>query len=449
MDETARTHTATETLMAALPRLVSACLRVVDGPGRGAVHAVGASPVVVGTSEEGHVVLADRRVSRRHCEISAGKRGFLVRDLGSRNGTWFEGSRVGEAAVPPGALIRVGRTHLWLGERERNAGIEPAERESFGALVGGSLLMRQVYTLLERFAALDTTVLLLGETGTGKELAARAIHQASPRARGPFEVFDCGAAHPALVRCALFGYLPGSFTDAGPGGPGVFERAAGGTVFLDEIGELPLEVQPALLRACEQRTVQRIGGDRPLAVDTRIVAATNRDLAEEVAAGRFREDLYYRLQVLSVTLPPLRRRREDISRLCRALLAGIGVPDPGPIAGRPLAILEQHEWPGNVRELRNVLERALATAGMGRVASGASGSAQFARLAFHLAPLAPGQAPADASFAELKRRAVEEFERRYLAELLAAHAGNVRQASRASGIERTQLRRLLRRHGLR
>jgi transcriptional regulator with PAS, ATPase and Fis domain len=437
-------HTPSATEPPPMPGLASGVVRVVDGPDRGLTKDVGGTPLVVGRAADCDLVLADRRVSQRHVAITLAPRGFLVRDLDSHHGTWFEGSRVREVVVPPGALLRVGTVHLLLGAPPEALRIRPSERTSFGELVGSSLAMRRVFTLLERAAQCDVTVLLEGETGTGKEVAARALHAESARAARPFVSFDGGGAHPGLLRAALFGYAEGSSTGAATGGrAGLFEAAAGGTVFLGEIGEIPLALQPALRRVCDERTIQRVGSTTPVPVDVRLVAATNRDLAAEVAAGHFREDLYYRVHVLPIALPPLRARVGDVPLLCEQLFRQVGAAVRGPLEGPGLAALMQHDWGGNGRELRQVLRRALANAGP---------QPTFTSLAFALEPAAgrpPGAGARSPSFQEDRTQAVAQFEHDFLTELLAATDGNVRRASRASGIERTQLGRLVRKHGLR
>ena len=398
-----------------------------------------AGAIVIGTAEGCALRLADDRISRRHCEVRLGPHGFLVRDLGSRNGTLFEGSRIGELAVPPGAILTLGRTHLVLAGAGDAAQLAPSARERFGGLFGTSVAMRRTFALLERAAACEATVLLGGETGSGKELAARAIHAEGRRARGPFQVLDCGAVPEGLLGSELFGHKKGAFTGASADRPGVFARAHGGTVFLDEIAELPLAHQAALLRVCDRGEISPVGGAGSERVDVRIVAATHRDLASRVLERCFREDLYYRLQVLPIVLPPLRGRPGDLPLLVAHLLGELGVRDPGPIEGAGLAALSGHAWPGNVRELRNVLEQAVALAGP---------RAQFAELRFSLqAPPAAGD-DRQAPFQARKEAAIARFERDFLVELMRTHEGNIKRASRASGIERTQLKRMLRKHEL-
>ncbi|MBL8952973.1 MAG: sigma 54-dependent Fis family transcriptional regulator [Myxococcaceae bacterium] len=441
MSQHSRTQASRST--PALPRIEAGVVRVLDGGDRGAQRELKPkAPVVVGSDAGCDLVLRDPKVSRRHCELTLGRYGFVARDLESRNGTHFEGSRVGEVALPAGAILKVGDTHLALETRDQAVTLEPSAREAFGGLVGRSVAMRRAFTLLERAAASDAIVLLTGETGAGKELAARGVHAASARANGPFEVFDCGAVSPGLLHDALFGHARGAFTGASAEKPGAFVRAAGGTLFLDEVAEVPLPLQGVLLRALEEREVLPLGAAAPVAVDVRIVAATRRDLAEEVVAGRFREDLYYRLNVLTVTLPPLRARKGDLTLLVPALLRELGLQEPGVVDGPNLARLESHRFAGNVRELRNVLERALVR-----------GARTFSELELTLdsAPTAASAAPVDetASFSEQRQAALDEFERAYVVKLLAEHQGNIKAASRASGVERTQLKRLMRKHGLR
>jgi transcriptional regulator with GAF, ATPase, and Fis domain len=308
--------------------------------------------------------------------------------------------------------------------------------------------MRELFARLERIAASDATVLVTGETGTGKELVAEAIHERSPRAAGPFVVLDCGAIPPNLVESELFGHERGAFTGALGAHAGAFERAHGGTVFLDELGELPLELQPKLLRVLERREIRRLGGSKPIEVDLRVVAATNRDLAVEVNRGRFREDLYYRLAVVQVVVPPLRERREDIPLLVEHFLAALPGGERTRLAPETIDLLRRHDWPGNVRELRNVLERAVLFADAAPPPPGPG-----------LAPRAPAP-PAPPAFApdalnvaidptvpfkQAKQALVEEFERRYVTALLERHGGNISAAAREAGIDRMSIHKMLHR----
>ncbi len=424
-----------------LPSLSSGVVRVVDGPDLGLLRPLGKAPLVVGTGEGSGLRLRDPKVSRAHCEITLGRRGFLVRDLGSRNGTFYQGSAVGEVAVPPGVVLRVGGTHLQLATGAVKNEIDPSPQRAFGPLVGQGLPRRRVFAQLEKASRSDSTVLLLGETGTGKELAARALHEQGPRRKGPFVVLECAALPAELLHSALFGHELGAFTGATRRHQGAFERAQGGTLFLDEIAALPLEHQPALLRALDTRHIQRVGSATRIELDVRVIASSRVDLAAEVAARRFREDLFYRLNVVQTELPPLRHCKEDLPLLCEAILRELGISEPGPIEGLGLSLLAEHTWPGNTRELRNVLERAVVMSG---------GPRPFVELDFEPGRQAPGRTsvPVDDSFQARKERVIEAFERDFLSDLLRESRGNIKQASRLSGIERTQLKRMLRKRNL-
>ena len=417
-------------------------LVVVDGPDRGRACRLGAAEVTVGTAAACDLVLSDDRVSARHVAVRAVESRFAVRDLGSTNGTWYEGSRITEVTLPAGSTLLAGKTALRVEPEAMPLDLPPSQARRFGELVGESLAMREVFAVLERVAASDATLLVEGETGTGKELVARAIHDASPRRRGPFVAVDCGALPEGLLESELFGHVRGAFTGAANERAGMIVRADGGTLFLDELGRISPTVQARLLRVLEERIVRPLGGDHERAVDVRLVAASRDDLDAEVAAGRFRPDLLYRLAVVRVALPPLRTRREDISLLARELLRRRGLPDEAP-AGPGLDRLLAHGWPGNIRELRNVLDRAIALA---------PGARRFTDLVIRIdpSPLA-GDGLAvrgDLPYADAKAFVLHDFERRYLADLLARTQGNLSAASRDSGVDRKHLRALARRHGL-
>jgi DNA-binding NtrC family response regulator len=419
-------------------------LIVVEGPDRGRACRLGAAPSVVGTEAGVALVLSDDRVSGRHLEVRATDTGFAVRDLGSTNGTWYEGSRLAAADVVAGATLKLGRTAVRIEPEAQALEVTPSQAQRFGELVGASLAMREVFAVLERVAPTDATVLVEGETGTGKELVARALHAASPRRSGPFVAVDCGALPEGLLDSELFGHVKGAFTGAAAPRGGLFVRADRGTIFLDELGRIPPSVQARLLRVLEERMVRPVGGDRERAIDVRVVAATRDQLDTEVAAGRFRADLLYRLAVVRLRLPPLRSRREDLPRLVTELLRGRGLDDPAP-SGPGLERLIAHAWPGNVRELRNVLDRALALA---------PGARRFADLAIRVDPASPAldddgaAVRTDLPFADAKALVVHAFERRYLADLLAKAGGNLTAAARAADLDRKHLRTLARRHGL-
>jgi hypothetical protein len=354
-------------------------LSIVTGPDRGIERLSDGAEFLIGTAASNHLVLNDRTVSRHHCVINATDKGFFLRDLGSRNGTTLVGFRVEGAYLGPGALIGLGDSTLRFDPLPDEI-VEPlAEEERFERILGQSTAMRRLFAALPRLAASDSTILIEGETGTGKGLLAEVIHHKSPRAKGPFVVIDCSAIPPSLIESELFGHGKGAFTNAVSARPGAFEAAAGGTVLLDEIGELPLDMQPKLLRALEERVVRRLGTLEPVRLDVRILAATNRDLRQEVNRGTFRSDLYYRLNIVRLRLPALRERREDIPLLAAHFYEQFARSgDPRPPEDFVAALVKQ-DWPGNVRELRGCIERAVlmqdadfwfeATLGVGSVSA--------------------------------------------------------------------------------
>jgi DNA-binding NtrC family response regulator len=313
--------------------------------------------VTVGKDRSNDLVLDDPFVSARHARLERRRGRWRVRDLASTNGTTLAGVRITEAELPEGAPLAMGDTELLL---EASAAPRPAAAAAFEGIVSGDAAMHQLFALVERVAPSDAAVTILGETGTGKELVARALHRLSHRRERPFIPVNCSAIAESLIESELFGHEKGAFSGADRLRKGAFEEAEGGTIFLDEIGELPLELQPKLLRTLELGEVKRVGASRPITVDVRIVAATHRDLRAQVRAGRFREDLYYRLCVVPVTVPPLRARRGDVRWLAEHFLSRAA---PRGLALRftpeALAKLEGYDWPGNVRQLKNVVQRAL------------------------------------------------------------------------------------------
>ncbi len=416
-------------------------LVVVEGPDRGRAAPLDA-PRVVGTDPSCDLVLTDDRVSRRHVRVTPAEGGVEVEDLESKNGTLLEGSRVERARVGPGATLKVGHTFLRVTPLAQPLEVIPTQERRFGELVAESLTMREVFAVLALAARSDVTVLLEGETGVGKELAARGVHLASPRREGAFVTVDCSALPPTLIESALFGHVRGAFTGAAAARDGAFVRASGGTLFLDELDSAPPDTQTRLLRAIEARRVRPVGGDDEREVDVRLIAASRRDLSALVASGALRADLFYRLSVMRVRIPPLRERREDVAPMAREILIRQGMTDPGPIAGPNLERLFAHDWPGNARELRNVLERA-------RVLS--PEATRFAELAVSLAPVhAPGglHVRSDLSFHDAKRAVLDAFERAYVTDLYARHGGNLTAAADAAGLDRKSLRRLAQKHGL-
>ncbi len=435
-------------------RIRKASLLVVKGAGRGQRLPIPGDSFAIGSAVGNDLRLADDgAVSRRHCRILADERdGYRIEDLGSTNGTFVNGVRVAHAFLDEGARIQLGGTVLEFSPQAESRELERSAGESFGAVVGRSPAMRRVFHLAEAYAPTEATVMITGETGTGKEILAREIHAHSPRAKRPFLVIDCAALSPDLVESELFGHVKGAFTGAAADRPGAFEAADGGTVFLDEIGDLPPALQPKLLRVLENREIRRVGSNAVRGVDVRILCATNKPLDEEVNEGRFREDLFYRLSVVSIELPPLRERPEDIPLLVESFARRLhGADAPAQLGDLDAALpaLRRHAWPGNVRELRNLVDRAfyaprrpvdlVAALAMGRVGvRGAEG------------PGSPVVAP-DYSlpFKEGKAMLLEEYERRYFADLLRRNGGNVSASAREAGIERAYLQRLIKRFGLR
>lgn len=399
----------------------------------------------IGAHPSNNVVVQDRTVSRFHCEIRAGEDGVQVVDLESKNGTSVDGVRVTTAWLKEGSTLRLGDTTLRFHVVPERAAIPISPHDTFGDLKGQSVAMRTVFAVLEKVSATDSTVLLEGETGTGKEATAEAIHELSKRAKGPFIVVDCGAIPGNLLESELFGHEKGAFTGAVAQRVGAFEAAHNGTVFLDELGELPPELQPKLLRVLEQRTIRRLGNTSRVDVNVRVIAATNRRLRQEVNEGRFRSDLYYRLAVIKVELPPLRERHGDIKALVENFLEQWGSPKAAVerlTAPTFVRRLEQAAWPGNVRELRNYLERCLVFDSPPPISPEGSAEPRGQSSA--------GEAPDPTlSYADARSHALAAFERKWLPSLVDYHDGNVSKAARAAGIDRAYLHRLLRRHGLR
>jgi DNA-binding NtrC family response regulator len=423
---------------APVARVARYSLVVTAGPDAGQRLVSSGDRTVIGTHRSCDLVLTDPTVSRFHAELTLVDGRLLLRDLDSRNGTRVEGLGVVAVRLPPRARLELGGSQVELEVGDATVELPLSTQRRFGSMAGASAVMRRTFALLERAAASDATVLLEGETGTGKEAAAASIHDESARRAGPLVVVDCGAVPATLIESELFGHERGAFTGAVEARVGAFEAAHGGTLFLDEIGELPLELQPKLLRALESREIKRVGATRHQAVAVRVIAATNRDLRVEVNGRRFRADLYYRLAVLEIRLPPLRERAGDIPVLVEHLLGELGASRE---ASAPLRTAEtterlaRHPWPGNVRELRNYLERALALE--------------------TAPPIAPGPAP-DAPAVDLTRplREAREawtrpHERAYVAGLLEREGGNVAAAARAAGVDRMTFYKLLSKHGIR
>jgi DNA-binding NtrC family response regulator len=409
----------------------------------------------LGSHTSNDLVLADRTVSRFHCLLSRSESGWGISDSGSMNGTHVNGVRVREADLPrPTCTITIGDSIVHVRELGSEAVDEVPQWTSFGELHGESVRMRQLFAKLDRIAKSDSTVLIEGESGTGKELAATEIARRSDRADRPFIIVDCSAISPNLIESELFGHARGSFTGASRSRVGAFEAAQGGTIFLDEIGEMPLEMQPKLLRAIEAREVRRTGENEPRKIDVRVIAATNRRLEREVNAGRFREDLYFRLSVVRVRMPSLRRRLSDIPNLIQVILTSLQAEESSHLF-TPAVIedMMRYDWPGNVRELRNYVERAVvldhappaSERGQGTMPPMAEDSI-IDRPAFITG--APSVS-VDVPFKVAKEEVIGDFERNYLKQLLDWAGGNVSKAARKAKMDRMYLYRLLQRYELR
>ncbi|HEV3191715.1 MAG TPA: sigma 54-interacting transcriptional regulator [Polyangiaceae bacterium] len=409
----------------------------------GAEFTIDVDALVVGRDPGAAIVLNDPEVSALHCELRAVSEGILVKDLGSTNGTFLGAIRVREATVTTPIELTVGRSKVLLEPRAKHR-VDVGFADRFGPLVGASPKMRRVFGVLEKVAATPLSVLIMGETGTGKELAARAIHDASDRKEGPLVIVDCGSIPPTLAESILFGHEKGAFTGAADRRKGALAEADGGTLFLDELGELPVELQPKLLRALSEKQVKRVGASSFEPIDVRVLAATRRDLGEEMNAGRFRSDLFFRIAQVRVELPPLRERLADLPLLVEDVCRRVQKPQH---AQAVLSWIEQrmasHDWPGNVRELSNVASVAAT------LADDPAAIDDVLTLARDEASLGGSRSGAAASeFNEAKRTAIGAFERDYFNALARRCKGNVSEMARQSGMERHHVRAYLRKYGI-
>ncbi|MDQ3296370.1 MAG: sigma 54-interacting transcriptional regulator [Myxococcota bacterium] len=442
----------------------------------------------IGSMEDNDVVLGDDTVSRYHCRIVQDDTSYVLIDQRSTNGTFINKVRVREAFIKPGSTVSVGQSQLRFNAREEEVQIVPSHNDRCAGLIGGNARMREIYSIIEKIAPTATTVVIDGETGTGKEVVAQAIHSLSPRVRNELVVFDCGAVPPNLIESELFGHEKGSFTGAMMTRQGLFEQADGGTLFLDELGELPIDLQPKLLRVLEQREVRRVGSTKASKVDVRIIAATNRNLEDEVKAGRFRQDLFYRLSVVRLHLPSLRERSDDIPLLVQHFLDHgqynrlNNVPKIRGLTREAMAALQTYPWPGNVRELVNVIERAVSFSDgptlelsdlpdylrSARPPSNTTGRAstntgQVRKVASRttggnpvvsMDPNAPAPTPPEellaegVTFKDAKERWVASFERDYILQLLRRNNGNISHAARAADIDRKYFRKLMKKYDI-
>ncbi len=410
-------------------------------PGRDSVK-VTVSPILIGRDPSCAIVLDDPEVSSIHCEVRAEGQGVLVKDLGSRNGTFVQSVRVREAILTSACTLTIGKTRVAYEPLDKER-VDVGFEDSFGPMVGAAAKMRHLFRMLGEIAPTDLSILINGETGCGKELVAHAVHEKSQRAQAPFVVVDCASIPGPLAESLLFGHEKGSFTGATERRSGAFQDAHKGTVFLDELGELPIELQPKLLRALSERQVKRVGAQHYEPIDVRVIAATRRDLGQSMNAGRFRSDLFFRIAQVRIEIPPLRERREDIALLVKATCRRIGRPERADeVVDLVTSTLAQHDWPGNVRELVNVTSVAASLpAGAESIAS--------------LLPLERGGAMGDGEkvdlstpYGEAKRQAISAFEGRYFGDLFRATNGNVSEMARRSGMERHHIRPFLKKLGL-
>jgi transcriptional regulator with GAF, ATPase, and Fis domain len=415
-------------------------IEVIAGPSKGLARQVSEGVLRIGSAESNDLVIDDRKISREHLEVEILPTGLHVRDLGSKNGTFFQGSRVGTINLPlAGAVLTLGQSEVAFHPDDEPTPLGASLRESCGRLLGRSAVMRHLFGQIERVALSGATVLIHGETGTGKELIAEALHELSPRSEKPFVVVDCGAIPRELLESELFGHVRGAFTGAALDRRGAFERAHGGTIFLDEIGELAVDLQPKLLRVLESSTIKPVGGDKPVTVDVRIVAASLRDLRAAVREKLFREDLFFRLSVVHLEAPPLREHLDDLPMLADHFLNDLRAP---PLGQEANATLARYMWPGNVRQLRNVLERAVALAGGGPAVIRPD---DLDLPAVQLRPARLFELP----YKVAKDEMLTQFTREYLEMLLARHDGNVSAAAREAKIDRNWIVALARRYGVR
>ena len=412
-------------------------LVVMSGPDKESSIIVEGPLISIGTRPDNSLMLSDKTVSRHHAELVEHAGRYIIRDLGSTNGTIVNGERIREGLLEIGAVIKLGYTELIYAPSTPKRSSAPAPAAAWGGVCGCSPQMRALFSLLDRIAPTDATIIVEGETGTGKELLARAIHEKSLRAGGPFVVFDCRAIADTQVERELLGYEKGAFPGASRGRAGVFEQAQGGTLLLDEIGELALETQPKLLRVLEKREVRRMGAAESIALDVRIIASSGVDLDELVAAGRFRKDLFYRLAVDRITIAPLRERRDDIALLAAELLKALApeykLRAPPRIAAETIEILKAHDWPGNARELRNVLSRGLSLG---------------CRTVLRPEDLLAHKETARGKQAEYADMSYEQIEKIAIEQALLRRDGDMLKSAKALGLPRKELLEKVKKHGL-
>jgi DNA-binding NtrC family response regulator len=409
----------------------------------GAIIEIGPDPIVIGRDPSCAIVLDDKEVSAVHAEVCAATEGVRLRDLGSTNGVVVGAVRVREASLIGPTTITLGQTTLTFAPKAKQR-LEVGFSSGFGALVGVSPRMRRVFQILERVASTDLSVLITGETGTGKELAARALHDASGRRQQPFVVVDCGSIPPSLAESILFGHEKGSFTGATERRKGALMEANGGTLFLDELGELPVDLQPKLLRALSEGHVKRVGASAFETIDVRVVAATRRDLGAEMNSGRFRSDLFFRIAQVRVEIPALRERLEDVPSVVERVCQRLGKAQSASTVNAWLqAHMPQRHWPGNVRELVNVVSVVAALADDPSAIEDVLTLTQEDSSGSQLSHEGP-----TTQYGQARQNALRNFELAYFTELTRACSGNVSEMARRSGMERHHVRAFLKKHGI-
>lgn len=435
-----------------------ATILILSGPQQGKEIIIESTPFSIGSSEGCDLQLKDTAVSRKHCIIKSDGHTFSIEDTNSTNGSFLCGLRIMHAYLTPGSELRLGTTRLLFSPSLELADIPLSKNNYFGNAIGASDAMRRIFYLAESYAPTDATIMLTGETGTGKEILAEEIHKHSKRADKPFVVIDCTSISRDIVESELFGHIKGAFTGATSDRPGAFESADGGTVFLDEIGELPQELQPKLLRVLEKREIKRVGSNEVKRINVRIICATNRNIQKEITKGNFREDLYYRLSVVNIELPPLREHKEDIPLLAKTFMSRLhNAKAEEEILDfeNAMKALMHYDWPGNIREFRNLIDRAYYHI-----------QKPVDILKCQQGDIFLKQSKSDTSnsnidddanysivdttkpFKDEKNRLIDDFERQYIKELLARNGGNVSKSAREADIERAYLQRLIKKYGL-
>ncbi len=433
-----------------------ASILILSGPQQGEEVIIESTPFTIGSSDGCDLLLKDTAVSRKHCIIKSDGHTFSIEDTNSTNGSFLCGLRIMHAYLTPGSELRLGNTRLLFSPSLEFTDIPLSQNNHFGDAIGASDAMRRIFYLAESYSPTDATIMLTGETGTGKEILAEEIHKHSKRANKPFVVIDCTSISRDIVESELFGHVKGAFTGATSDRSGAFESADGGTVFLDEIGELPQELQPKLLRVLEKREIKRVGSNDIRKIDVRIICATNRNIKKEISEGNFREDLYYRLSVVNIELPPLREHKEDIPLLAETFmnrLHNTNARDEIQDFDNAMNALMRYDWPGNIREFRNLIDRAyyhiqkpvdILQCQQGgtllKQSNNGSNNEEENSVTNNVDTTKP--------FKDEKNRLIDDFEHQYIKELLARNNGNVSKSAREADIERAYLQRLIKKYGL-